>query len=72
MQLSKIVQSREFLGRLFGPLMRVGLQLMKHVLIPLAKSVLQSLELPAAVSERDTAIQKHFALGIAALIISTK
>ena len=39
-QLSKMIQSREFLGRLLGPLLRTGLPRMKSVVKPLAKSIL--------------------------------
>ena len=39
-QLSKMIQSGGFLGRLLGPLLRTGLPLMKSVIKPLAKSVL--------------------------------
>ena len=39
-QLSKMIQSGGFLGRLLGPLLKTGLPLMKHVIKPLAKSVL--------------------------------
>ena len=39
-QISKIVQSRKFLGRLLGPLMKVDLPFMKKVFTPLAKNVL--------------------------------
>ena len=38
-QLHKVGQSRGFLGRLSGPLLKTGLPLMKNVLKPLAKSV---------------------------------
>ena len=38
-QLSKMIQSGEFLGRLLGPLLKTGLPLMKSVIKPLAKSV---------------------------------
>ena len=38
-QLSKMIQSGGFLGRLLGSLLRTGLPLMKNVLKPLAKSV---------------------------------
>ena len=34
-QLSKIVQSRRFLGRILGPLLKTGLPLMKNVTKPL-------------------------------------
>ena len=46
-QLCKIIQSDGFLGRLLGPLMKVGLSLMKNVLTPLAKNVLIPLGLTA-------------------------
>ena len=39
---------RGFLGRLFGPLLKTGLPLMKNVIKPLAKSVLIPLGLTAA------------------------
>ena len=39
-QLSKMVQSGGFLGKLLGPLLKTGLPLIKNVTIPLAKSVL--------------------------------
>ena len=47
-QLSKMMQSVGFLGRLLGPLLKTGLPLIKKVMKPLAKSVLISLELTAA------------------------
>ena len=46
-QLSKMIQSGGFLSRLFGPLLKTGLPLMKSVIQPLAKSVLTSLGLTA-------------------------
>ena len=39
-QLSKMVQSGELLGRLLGPVLKTGLQLMKNIIKPLAKIVL--------------------------------
>ena len=39
-QLSKMIQSREFLGRLLGPLLKRGLPIIKNVIKPLVKSVL--------------------------------
>ena len=39
-QISKIIQSGRFLGRLLGPLLKTGLPLIKNVTKPLAKSVL--------------------------------
>ena len=57
-QLSKIIQSVGFLGRLLGPLLKTGLPLMKSVIKPLAKSVLIPLGLTAAVSAADAGIHK--------------
>ena len=57
-QLSKMMQSGGFLGRLLGPLLRTGLPLMKSVIKPLAKSVLVPLGLTAAASAADAGIHK--------------
>ena len=57
-QLSKMVQSGAFLGRLLGPLLRAGLPLIKNVIKPLAKSVLIPLGLTAAVSAADAGTHK--------------
>ena len=57
-QLSKMIQSGGFLSRLLGPLLKTGLPLIKHVIKPLAKSVLIPLGLTAAVSAADAAIHK--------------
>ena len=46
-----------FLGRIFGPLLKTGLSLMKNVLKPLDKSASVSLELIAAASPTNAAIQ---------------
>ena len=46
-QLSKIVQSESFLGGLLGPLLKIGLPLMKNLFAPLAKSILIPLGLTA-------------------------
>ena len=43
-QISKMIQSGGFLGRLLGPLLKTGLPLIKNVIKPLAKSVLIPLE----------------------------
>ena len=52
------------------PLMTTGLPLMKIVLMPLAKSVLLPLRLPAGMSAADAAIQKKiYGAGTTALII---
>ena len=47
-QLSNMIKSRQFFGRLLGPLLKTGLSLMKSVIQPLAKSVLIPLRLAAA------------------------
>ena len=49
-QLSKMIQSGVFLGRLLGPLLKTGLPLIKNIIKPLAKIVLISLGLTAAES----------------------
>ena len=58
-QLSKMIQSGGFLGRLLGPLLKTGLPLIKNVIKPLAKSVLISLGLTAAASAADAGIHKE-------------
>ena len=55
-QISKIIQSRGFLGRLLGPLPKTGLPLIKNVIKSLAKSVLIPLGLTAAASAADAGI----------------
>ena len=57
-QLSKMIQSGGFLGRLLGPLLKTGLPLIKNVIKPLAKSVLIPLGLTAAASVVDGGIRK--------------
>ena len=57
-QISKMIQSGGFLGRLLGPLLKTGLPLMKNVINPLAKSVLIPLGLTAAASAADVGIHK--------------
>ena len=57
-QLSKMIQSGGFLGKLLGPLLRTRLPLMKSVIKPLAKSVLIPLGLTAAASAADAGIHK--------------
>ena len=56
-QLSKMIQSGGFLGKLLGPLLKTGLPLMKSVIKPLVKIVLVSLGLTAAASA-DAGIHK--------------
>ena len=57
-QLSKMIQSGGFLGRLLAPLLRTGLLLMKNLIKPLAKSVLVPLGLPTVASAADAGIHK--------------
>ena len=57
-QISKIIQSSGFLGKLLGPLLKTGLTLIKNVIKPLAKSVLIPLGLTAAASAADAGIHK--------------
>ena len=57
-QLSKMIQSGGFLGRLLGPLLKTGLPLMKNVIKPLAKSVLIPLRLTTAASAADAGVHK--------------
>ena len=70
-QISKIIQSGGFLGKLLGPLLKIGLPLIKNVIKPLAKSVLIPLGLTAAASAADAGIQKKIlGFGTTTLIIS--
>ena len=73
-QLSKMIQLGRFLGKLFGPLLKKELPLIKNVITPLAKRVLIPLALKAAASATDTGIHKKI-LGSGnntTLIISNK
>ena len=70
-QLSKMIQSRGFLGRLLGPLLKTGLPLIKNIVKPLAKSVLIPLGLTAAASTTDAGMHKKIlGSGNTTLIIS--
>ena len=63
-------QQDGLLSNFLGPLMRVGLPLMKNVLILLTKSVLMPLRLTAIPSTTDTAIRKKISgSGMTTLII---
>ena len=55
---SKMVQSGRFLGKHLGPLLKIGLPLIKHVIKQLAKSVLIPSGLTAAASAADAWIHK--------------
>ena len=57
-QLSKMIQSGEFLGRLLAPLLKTGLPLLNNVIKSLAKIVLIPLGLTAAASAADAGIHK--------------
>ena len=70
-QISKIIQSGGFLGRLLDPLVKTGLPLIKNVIKPFAKSVLIPLGLTAAASAADAGIlKKILGSGNTTLIIS--
>ena len=57
-QLSKMIQSGGFLGKLLGPLLKTGFPLIKNVITPLAKNVLIPLGLIAAASAADAGIHQ--------------
>ena len=57
-QLSKMVQSGGFLGRLLALLLKTGSLLIKNVIKPLVKSVLVPLGLTAAASAAEAGIHK--------------
>ena len=57
-QLSKMIQSVGFLGKLIDALLKTGLPLMKNVIKPLAKIVLIPLGLTAAASAADAGVHK--------------
>ena len=59
-QLSKMIQSGGFLGRLLGPLLKTELPLLKNVIKPRAKIVLIPLGLTAATSAADAGIHKKY------------
>ena len=72
-QINKIIQSGGFLGKLFGPLLKTGLPLIKNVIKPLAKSILIPLGLTAAASAADAGIYKKIlGSGNTTLIISNE
>ena len=72
-QISKIIQSGGFLGRILGPLLKTGLPSIKNVIKPLAKSVLIPLGLTAAASAADAGIHKKIlASGNTTLIFSNE
>ena len=69
-QLSKMIQSSGFLGRLLGPLLKTRLSLMKNVMKRLTKNALIPLGLTVAASAADSGIHKKLlGSGTTALII---
>ena len=72
-QISKIIQSGGFLGRLLGSLLKTGIPLIKNVIKLLAKIVLIPLGLTAAASAADAGIHKKIlGSGNTTLIISNE
>ena len=59
-QLSKMIQSAGFLGKLLGPSLKIGLPLIKNVITPFAKGVLIPLGLTAVASAADAGIYKKY------------
>ena len=59
-QLSKIIQSGGFLGKLLSPLLKTGLPLIKSVIKSLAESGLMPLGLTASASAADAGKHKKF------------
>ena len=57
-QISKMIQSGGYLGRLLVPLLKTRSLLMKNVIKPLAKSILIPLVLTAAASATDAGMHK--------------
>ena len=72
-EISKIIQSGGFLGKLLGPVLKTGLPLIKNIIKPLAKSVLILLGLTDAASAADAGIQKKiYGSGTTTLVISNE
>ena len=59
-QLSKMIQSGGFFGKLLGPLLKTGLPLIKNVIKPLANSVLIPLGLTASATAADAGIHRKY------------
>ena len=57
-QISSMMQSGGFLGRLLGPILKIGFPLIKNEIKLLAKNVLIPLGLTAAASAADTGMHK--------------
>ena len=69
-QISKMIESGGFLGRLLGPLLKTGLPLIKNAIKPLSKRVLIPLGLPAAASAADAGI--HIGIGASSFVLRFK
>ena len=59
-QISKIIKSGGFVGRLLGPLLKIRLPSIRNAIKPLAKSVLIPLGLTATASAADAGIHKKY------------
>ena len=59
-QLSNMIKSVGFLGRLLGPLLKAGLPLIKNVIKPLAEGALIPLGLTVAASAADAGIHEKY------------
>ena len=70
-QLSKMIHSGGFLRRLFGPLLKTALRLMKNVIKPLAKNVLISLVLATAASIEEAGIHKKIISSVTTILITS-
>ena len=67
-QISKIIQSGGFLGKILGPLLKTGFPLLKSVIKPLGL-----LDLTAASSAIDAGVQKKiYGSGVTILVISNE
>ena len=71
-QISKIIQSGGFLGKLLGPLLNTGLPLIKNVIKQFARNVLIPLGLTAAASAADAEYKIILGSGTATLVISNE
>ena len=72
-QISKIILSGGFLGKLLGLVLKTGLPLIKNVIKQLAKSVLIPLRLTSAAFAADAGIQKKiYGSGTTTLVISNE
>ena len=60
-QVSKIIQTGGFLGKLLGPLLKTGLSLIKNVIKPLAKDIL-ILTAEASAADAGTHSKKYLVL----------